>query len=310
MSEPRRIAVMPGGGANGAVQAGALQLLKEEGLRFAGYTGISAGALNSLVAGTGDIDAMVRFWRDTRRKDVDGGINWWTRAPLLILGQRRALAEHDGLRSMIFGHPIPLRWKAHVRVGVVSLELGQTLWLDSSRNTKKEMRLGALASATIPGLWPPVTDLPGVPEAVDGGVAVQSPMGDAHNMDPDEIWVFHSHPIHGPAPEKMAGTIMGDGSRAAGLLMWWGLQKDLRETRRINRIVGQAAAAGLDVTRANGTAYKQFKLVDIYPTRSIGGGTLDFSAKSAQERITEGRVAAMSALYEYRRSGVSRDPVA
>src|SRR5947209_3147058 len=84
-SRPRIGVVLPGGGARGAYEAGALSVLlpalEERGERVSIYCGTSVGAINAVLfaslaglAAADQVEAASERWRGLRRPDVLGPI--------------------------------------------------------------------------------------------------------------------------------------------------------------------------------------------------------------------------------------------
>lgn len=137
---PRVAVVLPGGGARGAFEAGALSVLlpvlEERGERVSIVCGTSVGGINAALLGSvaalpaaGQAAALLDRWRSMRRGDVIAPLIG-PRTPLLALRAIGELFEVPGLRLPGLMDPRPLRdslerwidWDAlhsNVRKGVV-----------------------------------------------------------------------------------------------------------------------------------------------------------------------------------------------
>lgn len=98
----RRALILPGGGMRVAWQAGAIQRLHEEGLRFSHADGTSGGLMNlaALMSGVGPADLAAR-WRSLR---PTGFVS-----PLSLRGYLRfpnlpAFGDFDGIRDRVYPH--------------------------------------------------------------------------------------------------------------------------------------------------------------------------------------------------------------
>ncbi|MFN2376039.1 MAG: patatin-like phospholipase family protein [Candidatus Binatia bacterium] len=180
--------VLSGGGSLGAVQVGMLQALSRAGIRPDLLVGCSVGALNaSWVAGdpaADSIDGLARLWRSLSRGDV------FPIQPvhglLGFLGYRSSMLSDSGLRRLLKRYvafrnledsPIPLH------VVACDVLAGREVLL--SRGPAVE---AILASAAIPGVFPPVTVQGRA--CMDGGILDNTPISHAHDLGADTIWVL------------------------------------------------------------------------------------------------------------------------
>lgn len=181
--------VLGGGGNLGAVQVGMLYALLEAGIRPDLIVGTSIGALNgAYLAGHADLDGvenLAELWAAVRRPDVfPMSMRSVARG---LIGHRNFLFESYGLRSVInraqlgFSHiedaPIPLHAIA------TDLSTGEAVVLSKGLTTEV-----LLASAAIPGLFPPV-EIDGR-LFVDGGVVANVPILEAEALGASTIYVL------------------------------------------------------------------------------------------------------------------------
>ncbi len=150
--------------------------------------GTSVGAVNGgWIASRPDVEgirALASLWRSLTRRDVFPTRP--TTGLLGFLGRRRNLVPSSGLRSLVEHHigferlehaPIPLHV---VATDVLS---GDDVLLSSGDAVD-----AILASAAIPGVFPPVSvegrDL------IDGGVVNNTPLSHAVTLGAETIWVL------------------------------------------------------------------------------------------------------------------------
>ena len=212
-SEPSNVLVLSGGGANGAYPAGVLNGWTAAGNRpqFDVVTGISTGALMApfVFLGSEYDDLLKRNYTESRDRDI------FTRRWLPALIYADSLADSAPLRKRIANEITPQVLKqiaeAHrdgrrLYVGTTDLDTKRlVVWdlgaiADGNDPNKLELfRDVLLASASVPGLLPPVEidiDVEGERHAelhVDGGVAaslfLQPAMLGMSASDPDEAKV-------------------------------------------------------------------------------------------------------------------------
>ena len=168
--------VLAGGGSLGAVEVGMLKELLAWGERPAMVVGASAGAINAAFFAGDPTSAgaarLERLWCDLKRSDVFP----FSLANLLgLLRQRDHLVDSHGLRRLLERHLPYLRLEdAGLPVHIVAADLlsGDEVVLSAGPVVD-----AVLASAAIPGVFPPV-DIGGR-LLVDGGVANNTPVSTA-----------------------------------------------------------------------------------------------------------------------------------
>ena len=184
--------VFRGGGSLGAAQVGMARALLEAGHRPDRLYGTSAGAFNAAwlaydpsLEGLG---ALANLWNALRRHMVFP-FNPWT-----VLSGLAGLADHAV-------NPRPFaRWVRSV-TPLRRLEDGELplAFVATDIQTGEEVLLQAgpmvpalLASSAIPGVFPPVRI--GGKWLVDGGVATDTPIGQAFKAGATEVWVLPCSP--------------------------------------------------------------------------------------------------------------------
>jgi NTE family protein len=165
-----------------------LQALLEAGIEPDLVLGSSIGALNgSAVAALGlkeGVDLLTDLWVQIKRKDVFPG-GWLTQFKQL-LSTRLCLFSQDGLESLLNRYlPVQTFDELALPLGVMVTEL-----LTHRENLLSNGQLvpSLLASAAIPGVYPPVT-INGV-EYIDGGLVANVPMKAALMMGAKSIVVL------------------------------------------------------------------------------------------------------------------------
>ena len=186
--------VLSGGASLGAIQVGMLGALAERDIRPDVIVGTSVGGINgAFVAGrgltAGAVEELSEIWLGMRRGRV------FPAEPLTgflgFLGARRNLVPAGALRRLIARHV------EHERLEDLPTPLHL---IACDVLTGKEVRLSSgplveavLASAAIPGVFPPV-EWPGR-LLIDGGVANNTPISHALDLKPTHVYVL---PTGGP----------------------------------------------------------------------------------------------------------------
>ena len=180
--------VMSGGASLGSIQAGMLRALYERGVRPDVIVGTSVGAINGAFVASRPqaretADALADVWRGVRRREVfpfnpvTALLGVATRNFVVPNGRLRRLVEERLEFERLEDAPIPLHLIA------VDLFTGRERRLSSGPALD-----AVLASASIPGVFPPVEweDT----ELIDGGVANNTPISHAVELGCDHIYVL------------------------------------------------------------------------------------------------------------------------
>jgi NTE family protein len=181
--------VLSGGGSLGAVQVGMLQALEERGIRPDLLIGTSAGALNAAyLAGhgmsSGSLEQLAEVWRRLRRQDVFPADP--VRLALAVRGTQPSLCSSGAFRRLVADH-LPYRRleDATIPVHLVATDVlsGEEVLLSSG-----DVVDGALASAAIPAVFPPV-EVEGR-LLWDGGIADNAAISQALALGADGVYVL------------------------------------------------------------------------------------------------------------------------
>jgi len=261
-----RAFVLSGGGSLGALQVGMLAALQEAGIRPDFIVGTSVGALNGAwLAGHPDapVAELADVWRSLRRPDV------FPAGPVHglfgLLGRQRGLVDPRRLRQLIERCATFDRLEdAPVPVHVVVTEV---LTTRDVRLSDGPAVAAVLASASIPGVFPPV-EIDGV-TYFDGGVVNNTPISHAIDLGADEVWVL---------PTGFSCALREPPRGALGMAL-----------HGINALVQQRLARDIEDHRRDDA-----RLHVLPPPCPVRTGPTDFSA--ADELIERGYEAARHAI--------------
>lgn len=228
--------VLSGGGSLGAVQVGMLQALAARGVEPDLLIGTSAGAVNAAwlaVHGisTDSLTGLEGVWTRLRRGDV---FPLEIRTALRgLLGHAPALTSSERLRALVADHAGETRLEdALVPTHLVTADLitGQSVTLSSGPLVD-----AVLASAAIPGVFPPVVladDELRERYLVDGGVAHRTGLAEAVDLGATLIYVLPAGSACAlPAPPSSA---LGTALHALTLLI------EQRQARDVGALAGVA----------------------------------------------------------------------
>src|SRR3954452_295762 len=189
MSGARTAFVLSGGASLGALQAGMLRALYEQGITADLLVGTSAGALNAaFVASRPQTEAtareLARIWRDLQREDV-----FPVSMRALVGGlcrKRDHLVPDTALRRLVGRYleyeelddaTTPLHVIAYDMIGGQEVRLSEGSAVDA-----------ITASASIPGVFPPV--VMGDQLLIDGGVVNNTPISHAVALGAERVYVL------------------------------------------------------------------------------------------------------------------------
>jgi NTE family protein len=226
--------VMSGGGSLGATQVGMLAALYERAIAPDLIVGTSVGAINGAFIASRPptvetADALAEVWRGLGRRDI------FPLSPLTgvlgMTGGRDHVVPIAGLRRLVKSHlEIERLENASVPLHVVAVDV----FSGRERRLSSGPALDAvLASAAIPGIFPPV-DWEDT-ELIDGGVANNTPISHALELGADRIFVLPT----GAACELPASPrgALALGLHALSLLIHHRLLEEVEQFRDDARVV-------------------------------------------------------------------------
>lgn len=188
------VIVLSGGAALGSAQVGMLEALARAGIVPALLLGTSAGAINASFFACDPtprgVQNLAEIWLELTTRKVFGTTTH--RAANLLRG-RSGLSSPQGLREVISDHlPYHRIEDSPTPVGVVTTHLRTGTAVLHRRGSVVEI---LLASAAIPGVFPPVRlspmSAPTRPGThVDGGVRCMVPVDMALAQRPKRVWVL------------------------------------------------------------------------------------------------------------------------
>ena len=224
---------MSGGASLGSIQAGMLQALYERGIWPDVIVGTSVGAINGAYVASrpqtrATADALAEVWRGVRRPEV---FPFNPLTALLGVAGRNYVVGNGALTRLIEEQleferleeaPIPLHLIA------VDLFSGRERRLSTGPALE-----AILASASIPGVFPPV-DWEDT-ELIDGGVANNTPISHAVELECERIYVLPTA-TSCPLPSEPHGAL-AMAVHAMSLLVHQRLAEDIEKFRDAAQLV-------------------------------------------------------------------------
>lgn len=329
--------VLAGAVANGAFEAGALEVVAQRRLSIRSVLGTSAGALNAalfaryVIAGDQEAGAaaLVRLWTEEA--------SWWrvlrpsVRGILTLTG----LSGQDGVLDLLRRNVRPVAspgCEAELRLVVTALK-GQTGAIGGAPATTHEGVLAygprdfatpdrledilraAVASSAFPGAFVPAS-VPRFGQCSDGGIVNNTPVKNVLAEEIERVVVIVPSPrmSHEHAPADI-GALVG---RIADVIVQERLYRDLREAYQVNERLAALEKLGprlgrelLDeVKAATGLAgARRLDIVEIRPRKVPPNPFAGFFSRRLREELIElGRDAAREALRDVPRPSAASSP--
>ena len=218
---PRPLAfVLSGGGAYGSTQVGMINAVLETGIKPDMVVGTSVGALNGAMLAAdvdGAVDRLTEVWLSMDRRGVFGGRNRFTSAVSALRNglktSSKALAAPDVLESLIRETLTVERIEElPITTGVVATDalVGMPKLLSMGQLTP-----ALLASAAIPGVFPPVKIDGGM--YIDGGVSANVPIRQAIAFGARSVIVLNANP--GSMPGTLPTSLIGSAVHASQIML-------------------------------------------------------------------------------------------
>lgn len=195
---PKTVFVLGGGGNLGAIQVGMLKAVLDHGIVPDEIVGCSVGAINAAALAA-----------DPTPQGMDRLRDLWLTVPETAMASSRfeairllttrgnALQPNNGLKMLLESLLEHRRFEDFVvpfHVVATALKSGREEWF-----SKGDVVGPILASAALPGVFPPVT-VNGQPY-IDGGVLNNVPISKAYELDATRVVVFHVGNFERPRPE-------------------------------------------------------------------------------------------------------------
>lgn len=322
--------ILAGAAANGAFEAGAIQVLLEAGVRFGRIVAASSGGLNGTLLASA-IRAGTEAAAAPRLPDIwehDGGWLSAIRFSPMDLLRRRGLSDQEELRKLLRKHVQPVagpdRRPVDLRFVVTAIQ-GAAGNIGTQRATTFEKVLSfrdesfdrsesledvftaAVASAAFPALFCPV-EVEGVGPCTDGGAVNNTPIRYAlEGTGVSRIYVVVPYPQVMTVPASLSGLELA--AHFAEMIVHERLYRDMHEAEDINETLrGLNALVERGVLTPEQLAEvlrvlpwkegRRVQIVSVRPSVHLEGNVFSgfFSANVRRQLISQGREAAHRAI--------------
>lgn len=194
---------LSGGAALGSYQAGALRAFYEAGLDIRCVAGSSIGALNGYLAATRDIDRMIAFWKNIDQKRL---ITIQSFTKLFFSASTSLLTDQIQRKLVEDTVNLAALQKSGITYicAAISINTGKLHYFRGNEaQTDRQLRDYVLASAAVPGVFPPVQL--GEELFMDGGLVRNTPIEALEGERVDCIVAISMEPEYYPE-EKISNT--------------------------------------------------------------------------------------------------------
>lgn len=306
-TEQSTAVVLSGGGAKGAFQAGALEVLHDEGYEFEIVSGVSVGTLNGAMLATGQLSTLIKIWENLTPDQVLKEQSLFAIARKFLsykigLG-KPPLSKYNNapLQQLMQEYLLGKKVSVPFHFGFVKLETGQYVQAVVQKGEDHkidEMDLDRiLASTAIPVIFNPVVK--GDSLWVDGGLRNISPIKEVLPFNPDRVILIPTEPLEKPVESAEVNDIINIAFQSITIMLDEIFNEDIDRFLCINRLVEQAEKQGLILRKSNGDPYKYIEPIIIDPQESLGKA-IDFDNKRLNNLLELGRNRAKEVLSEKR----------
>jgi NTE family protein len=237
--------VLSGGGARGAFQVGVMDaLIRERGVKFDMFAGVSTGAIQALGGAMNDIPGLVNEWTA-----IKGNGDIYKKRPLGVAGAligADSLFDAKPIKEKIKAYADPAKIKAakrQLRISAVNLQTGKAQDFD-----EKNPDIGdwVYASSAQPPFFQPFKrkNSAGQTEQwVDGGVRNVTPLSSAMALKPKALLVVLAQPTEIEAkPGSNFDDLIEVALRSVGILTSEVSTNDIGNAMLINDLIAAREA--------------------------------------------------------------------
>jgi NTE family protein len=271
---------LSGGGARGAYEVGVLKALVQDGPPIQILGGASVGAINAVLAGTGQMDELVDVWHHI--------------STLAIYRPRLDVWNLFRWRSLTDTRPLSERLKKHVHWAKLARSTIQ-VFIGATNITQRTHEVFSnadithqhvMASAAIPILFPPVRI--GRDWYIDGAFSLLRPLKPLLKAGASRIFTVFLSPRR-PRLDAPA-NLFELADRVLEVLLSSAIASDRNQIESTNQEIFRLRSLGVDAHLFQHKPYRTVEVISIYPSRELGSVSsyVRFSSARARELIELG----------------------
>ncbi|MBW1808300.1 MAG: patatin-like phospholipase family protein [Deltaproteobacteria bacterium] len=271
---------LSGGGARGAYEVGVLRALMKDGPPIKLIGGASVGAINAVLAATGQLDELAEVWQNMSTfKVYRPRLDVWKLRTWTSLFDNRALFKR--LRDEVHWARLP-HSPLQVVISATNITLRTNEIFTSSDITYRHV----LASSAIPILFPPVRI--GKHWYIDGAFSLLRPLKPLLNAGADRIFTVFLSPRRPRL--RPPSNLFQLADRVLEVILSSSISADRKQIDNTNQEIERLVSLGIDPDTFRHKPYRPVKVIAIYPSRDLGnvGSYLIVSGDKAKELMELG----------------------
>ncbi len=282
---------LSGGGARGAYEVGVLKALLERGPPLGLVGGVSIGAINAVLAATGQIEELARVWQGLSTLQVyRPRLDLWK-----LLGWTSVMKNHGlhrRLRDQVHWSRLASS-SMRLFISATNITLRTNEIFTNSQITYRHV----LASSAIPILFPPVRL--GKYWYIDGAFSLLRPLKPLVKAGAERIFAVFLAPRRPRLQPPRNLFQMAD--RVLEIIISSSIAADRQQIENTNQEIERLAASGFDPANFQHKPYRPVQVIGIYPSRDLGsvGSYLIVSGERARELMQLGMTDCLRVLERY-----------
>jgi NTE family protein len=279
---------LSGGGARGAYEVGVLKALLGLKIPIQLIGGASVGAINAVLAGTGQLDELADVWQHVSTLKV-----YRPRLDVWNLGSWTSITDNNALMVRLRDgvHWAKLaRSPTQVFISATNITLRQNEVFTTSEITYRHV----MASSAIPILFPPVRL--GKCWYIDGAFSMLRPLKPLLKAGASRIFTVFLTPRR-PRLQPPGGLFQ-IADRVLEVLMSSAIAGDRKQIEDTNQEIDRLQKQQVDPAVLQHKPYRKVEVISIYPSRDLGAvkSWIVFSGGRSRELIELGMTDCYSVL--------------
>lgn len=271
---------LSGGGARGAYEVGVLLELMRSGPPIHLVGGVSIGAINAVLAATGQLEELAATWQQLSYLKV-----WRPRLDFWRLPGWTAVLDNRGLEQRLREN---VRWSElpHSPLQVFISATNITTRTNEIFSNADITYRHVLASAAIPVLFPPVKI--GKHWYIDGAFSLLRPLKPLVQAGADRIFTVFLAPRR-PRLDP-PGSLLQIADRVLETILSSAMNADRHQIENTNREIERLRSLGMDPATFQHKPYRPVQVMGIYPSQDLGrvGSYLMITRERAHELLELG----------------------
>lgn len=271
---------LSGGGARGAYELGVLKVLLKDGPPIQLIGGASVGAVNAVVAATGQLEQLEEIWQTVSTFHIlRPRLDFWRLPKWTYLLDNHRLMQR--IQKEIHWDRLP---NSPIQVFITATNI--SLRTNEVFSNSEITHLHVMASGSIPILFPPVQI--GKHWYVDGAFSMLRPLKPLLQAGADRIFTVFLSPRR-PRISPPNGLFMLS-DRVLEVMLSSAIAADRKQIENTNEEINRLKSVSVDPNSFKHKPYRPVEVIAVHPSRDLGhlGSYLNFSGKKAKNLMDLG----------------------